>query len=97
MKDRFQNKSVVDGPKTMVERHLMTLEPGKSSEKMWAAFDENDADYGEIALQVEVALNRSVDTAALAKENRWATQMRRTPVFPNWPRRTPGLYPSKLT
>jgi len=48
VKDRFQNKTLVDGPKTMVGTPSgdIGIRP-RAPTNLWAAFDENDADYSE--------------------------------------------------
>ncbi|HLX60583.1 MAG TPA: hypothetical protein VKX17_04805 [Planctomycetota bacterium] len=67
-KDRFQNKALVDGALTMVQRHTVTLEAGKTADKQWAIFDEGDVDWHDAIEQIESALSRSVDRNTMAKK-----------------------------
>lgn len=67
-KDRFRNKALVDGSKTEVERRTIAIEAGKSADKNWAIFDQNDVNWSDAIDQVETFLSRSQDKAALSKQ-----------------------------
>lgn len=68
VKDRYQNKALVDGSLTALDRHKVTIEPGKSLDKMWAIFDEGDVDWDNAIMSVEDSLSRSFDRAAMSKQ-----------------------------
>ncbi len=56
-KDRYQNKTLVDGSKTQVERRKIMIESGKAADKNWAVFDQNDVDWDDAVDQVESFLS----------------------------------------
>jgi hypothetical protein len=95
VKDRFQKKDLVEGALTNVQRHTLTLESGKDTDKLWAAFDANDTDWDDAYQQVELALSQSVDRAALNKE-KWVHLIEATHADPKLGEKTASLYPSTL-
>ncbi|MEI6231782.1 MAG: hypothetical protein WCT04_01915 [Planctomycetota bacterium] len=66
-KDRFSNKKP-DGSKTQIERHTITVEAGKSADKNWAIFDQNDVNWDAAIEQIEAFLSRGQDKQALSKQ-----------------------------
>lgn len=69
IKNRFQNKALVDGSMTAVERHMTPIEPGKALDKNWAVFDQADVDWPAAIDAIEGTLSRGFDKAALSKES----------------------------
>ena len=68
VKNRFQNKALIDGSKTQVERNRIMIETGKAADKNWAIFDQNDVDWSNAIDQIEGFLSRGQDKAALSKQ-----------------------------
>jgi hypothetical protein len=68
VKDRFQNKTLVDGAKTLVERHRITLDAGKSMDRNLAVFDAEDVDWDNAVEQIENVLSLNLDKSSAAKQ-----------------------------
>jgi len=68
VKDRFSSKTVEGGSKTNVQRHTIAIEAGKSADKNWAIFDQNDVNWDDTIDQIESFLSRAQDKQALSKQ-----------------------------
>lgn len=91
VKDRFQNKTLVDGSKTAVERRTITLEPGKTADKNWAAFDAADVDWDKAIADVENSLSRGFDKAALSKQS-WERTVKLSGGDEKMAAKNPGIF-----